>query len=79
MAVAQLDHQTLKHIVSEGIPGTSMPAWEDVLSDVQLDEVVTYVLGTLSRGSNGAQSNKPSGDAQTLPTWGRARLDAAPL
>lgn len=33
----------LMHVVREGLPGTSMPAWKSVMSDVQIDAVVRYI------------------------------------
>jgi cytochrome c oxidase cbb3-type subunit III len=33
----------LKHVLREGLPGTSMPAWKDVMAPAQIDAVAAYV------------------------------------
>ena len=33
----------LRQTIREGLPGTSMPAWRDVLERAEVDAVVAYV------------------------------------
>ena len=33
----------LRQVISDGLPGTSMPAWGSVLSDDQIQHVVAYI------------------------------------
>lgn len=43
VAMAGMSPTRLAQRIREGIPGTSMPAWGDVLSEAQIHEVVDYV------------------------------------
>ena len=33
----------LRQRIRDGIAGTSMPAWKDVLDDTQIDHIVAYI------------------------------------
>lgn len=35
--------QRLRHVIREGLPGTGMPAWKNVLNTEQIDNIVAYV------------------------------------
>ena len=35
--------ERLSHVIRDGLPGTSMPAWKSVLTDTQIDAVVRYI------------------------------------
>lgn len=50
-----VDPSRLRRVVSYGIPGTSMPAWQSVLTDVQIGDTVAYL-----RRSFGATTHRPS-------------------
>jgi cytochrome c oxidase cbb3-type subunit 3 len=39
----------LKHVLREGLPGTSMPAWQHVLSPPEIDALAAYVQRALFR------------------------------
>jgi mono/diheme cytochrome c family protein len=41
--VRSRDHATLVQTISEGVPGTAMPAWQRVLEPQQIDELATYL------------------------------------
>jgi cytochrome c oxidase cbb3-type subunit III len=42
-AMAGMTRTRLRTVIHEGLPGTSMPAWESVLSEQQVDDVIAYV------------------------------------
>jgi cytochrome c oxidase cbb3-type subunit 3 len=42
-AMAGMTRLRLRKVIHEGLPGTSMPAWESVLSEQQVDDVIAYV------------------------------------
>ena len=42
-AIAAMDHGTLRQRIRDGLPGTSMPAWRNVLSDSELDALIAYL------------------------------------
>lgn len=42
-AMSGMTSTRLKAVIREGLPGTSMPAWESVLSDQQIEDVIAYV------------------------------------
>ena len=39
----------LRQVIREGLPGTSMPAWQQVLRPAQIDDVVAYVQRVMVR------------------------------
>ena len=41
--LATADESTLRQVIEEGIEGTSMPAWRDLLSEAEISAVVAYV------------------------------------
>ncbi len=42
-AMAAMTRSRLQRVISEGIPGTSMPAWKAVLDDEQIGALIAYV------------------------------------
>jgi cytochrome c oxidase cbb3-type subunit 3 len=42
-AMAGMTRARLRKVIHEGLPGTSMPAWQSVLSEQQMDDVIAYV------------------------------------
>jgi cytochrome c oxidase cbb3-type subunit III len=49
----------LKQVIREGLPGTSMPAWQHVLAPQEIDAVAAYVRRALFRGEP-AQAAAPA-------------------
>ncbi len=43
-ALDHYDHETLKMVISDGIPGTPMPPWKPLLTKEELDWIVAYLL-----------------------------------
>lgn len=43
----------LREVIRMGLPGTSMPAWRDVLSPSQIDAVVAYLRRRIAHASGG--------------------------
>lgn len=41
--ILQRDNKSLRQVVLEGLPGTSMPAWKHVLSESQVDAIFAYL------------------------------------
>ena len=39
----------LEGVIRQGIPGTSMPAWSDVLDDAQIASVIAYMDAVFAR------------------------------
>ena len=42
-AMQGMTRARLKQVIRDGLPGTTMPAWQSVLSDSQMDAVIAYV------------------------------------
>lgn len=40
--------------VSQGVPGTAMPAWEGLLTEAERWDVVNYLLATYGSGTQAA-------------------------
>ncbi len=60
------DMAALKNVIKEGLQGTSMPAWKNILDDGQIDDIIAY----MKRGLAGpVASNRPATPdiAQPLP------------
>ncbi|MDH4060343.1 MAG: c-type cytochrome [Aquincola sp.] len=47
--VAQMTAARLKRVIREGLPGTSMPAWQHVLAPREIDAIVAYVSRAMLR------------------------------
>jgi len=43
-SLSHYDHETLKEVVSDGIPGTPMPPWKPLLTQSELDWIASYLL-----------------------------------
>lgn len=41
--MSYLGAEDLRRAIEQGLPGTSMPAWRDVLSSAQIDSLVSYI------------------------------------
>jgi cytochrome c oxidase cbb3-type subunit 3 len=46
--VSESDAAALAWRIARGLPGTSMPAWKDVLSGEEIDQIVAYVTNVLA-------------------------------
>jgi cytochrome c oxidase cbb3-type subunit 3 len=42
-AMDSMTRTRLKTVIRDGLPGTSMPAWKSILSEQQVEDVITYV------------------------------------
>lgn len=42
-AMQKMTRSRLKQVILEGLPGTTMPAWQSVLSPAQIDAVIAYI------------------------------------
>jgi cytochrome c oxidase cbb3-type subunit 3 len=42
-AMAGVNRHRLKQVISEGLPGTTMSAWKQVLSEQEIDAIVAYI------------------------------------
>lgn len=40
---SHLDAERLRHVIRNGLPGTSMPAWHSVLNDHQIEALIAFV------------------------------------
>jgi putative heme-binding domain-containing protein len=56
----------LTHLITEGIPGTSMPAFKDSLSRPQVAQLVAYVLSLSPKKGAAKAKSDPQPQAQTL-------------
>lgn len=68
--VTSLDASGLERVIREGLPGTSMPAWKEVLDERQIDDLVAY----LQRAFGAAMSVRPRAATprpETRPRWRR--------
>ncbi len=57
----------LFHIISSGMPGTSMPGWSEVLTEQQQRDVIAYIKTFARRFSRGAPP-EPLTFGQTIPS-----------
>lgn len=55
-AILKRDNHSLKHVIKEGLQGTSMPAWKEILNDDQIDDIIAY----LKRGLAGREKSSPT-------------------
>ncbi|HEY8462105.1 MAG TPA: c-type cytochrome [Blastocatellia bacterium] len=58
----------LRHLITEGVPGTVMPAFKNVLSKEQIEQCVAYILSlSPKKGAAKAKSERRAqGEGQTL-------------
>jgi putative heme-binding domain-containing protein len=67
----------LRHLITEGVPGTGMPAFKNTLSKQQIEQCVAYILSLSPK--KGAPKAKSEEQAQTLdPHLGGAAPKAGP-
>ena len=62
----QWDKSYLYKTIENGIPGTSMPAWKDRLSQPQISAIVSYIL-SLSPNQSETTSGQPSATDRATP------------
>lgn len=65
--------QSIAHAIREGLPGTSMPAWKEVLSNDDIDALLTYI----SRAFHPLKTDSEA-DKSTAPSATSGRLKPAP-
>ena len=71
-AVRQRDAASLGRAIANGMAGTSMPAWKDVLNESQIGDVVSYIKRTTGPGP--ARANGATDPRHTSgPMWERAQ------
>ena len=39
----------LKQVIRDGLPGTTMSAWKNVLNDEQIEQIIAYINRVLHR------------------------------
>ncbi|UCH52185.1 MAG: c-type cytochrome, partial [Pseudomonadota bacterium] len=72
-AIRQRDWQSLVHVIADGLPGTSMPAWRHVLTDNQISDVVAYLQRRRSAPAEVQTSDRATRPAEAgIPLWKRA-------
>lgn len=42
-AMAGMTDEWLRHVIQNGLPGTTMPAWQAVLSSQEIDAIIAYI------------------------------------
>lgn len=50
---AEMDEERLRRTIRDGLPGTSMPAWQHVLQPAEIDAVTAYVRRAFVRPAGG--------------------------
>lgn len=71
-AIRQRDAASLRRAIANGMAGTSMPAWKDVLNEYQIGDVVSYIKRTTGPGP--VRANRATDPRHpTRPTWERAQ------
>ena len=72
-AIQKRSNSSLKHVIKEGLQGTSMPAWKEILDDRQIDDIIAYLKQGLAGDEiNGAlvpanSDYQPSAAPRWLP------------
>ncbi len=41
--MGDMTHERLAHVIREGLPNTSMPAWKSVLTGTEIDAIIAYI------------------------------------
>lgn len=76
--IAALSEGALRRVIRDGLPGTSMPAWRDVLTPDQLDAVARHVRTVIAKRTGGAPATSPNGTAEVSAaglTWRATQED----
>ena len=69
LRVASMDDRLLRTIIQDGLPGTSMPAWKQVLGQRQIEDIIAY----LKRASAELDKTRPVVE-RAAPDRGAASL-----
>jgi putative heme-binding domain-containing protein len=56
----------LTHLITEGVPGTAMPAFKDSLSKQQIAQCVAYILSLSAKKGGAKAKSDPQPQSQTL-------------
>ncbi|MBS1858027.1 MAG: c-type cytochrome [Acidobacteria bacterium] len=59
--------ERLVHSIQEGVPGTSMPPWKNVIAAQQVDGVLDYVLATFTRDTLHAPKARSIPETNPVP------------
>lgn len=74
--VAAMSEAQLKKLIAEGIPDSSMPAWEDVLNAAQLDELIAFLkraFGSADSQGDEVRERSPGIQTSVRPQWSSNR------
>jgi cytochrome c oxidase cbb3-type subunit III len=61
--------QDLRRVIERGLPGTSMPAWREVLSAGQISDLIAWLQRTHALPLAPHPVQPPSADAAKTPVW----------
>jgi len=65
----RVNHQWLYVVISQGITGTSMPAWNSVLADDEINATIAYMKRVFGPFSDTQNSPPPSHRLAPKPSW----------
>lgn len=57
--MANMTRERLRNVIREGLPGTTMPAWKSVLSEQEIESVISYI----NRAFHALSKGKPHEEA----------------
>ena len=69
--VSALGIDALEARIARGLPGTSMPAWSEVLSQEEMGSIATYLVEVLADSEDGAVPVNKRADTHTVLSWQR--------
>jgi len=76
--IRERDSAALARTIADGLPGTSMPAWKDVLAHNEIRDVVSYIKRGKQAGSHRPAANREGKPVHaSAPAW--KRVDAGSL
>jgi cytochrome c oxidase cbb3-type subunit III len=75
-SAATMPRPRLVNTIRDGLSGTSMPSWKDVLADKEIDAIADYVARTFFLNGEGAEAERQTG-APTVRVSASARSPAS--